>query len=141
MILLGDVGGLGPRSKNALVGGFAGLAGLLGAAVTAGVVALGSPAVADDSVTVHGTAFPSPDTAQLSLVGCADLYQRTDEELRPYISLGKSPVGSRSLGYDLTGGNAIGSLHRVDSMAATTVASLDVRAPEGATGVAYAGYQ
>jgi hypothetical protein len=123
------------------VGGFAGSAGLLGAALAAGVIALGSPAVADDSVTVHGTAFPSPSTAQLSMVGCADLYQRSAEQLRPFISLGNSPAGQRSLGYDLAGGNAVGSLHLVSSMASTTVASLDVKAPDGSTGVAYAGYQ
>jgi hypothetical protein len=123
------------------VGGFAGFTGLLGAALAASVVAFGAPAAADDSVTVRGTDFPTPTTAQLSLVGCADLYQRSDEALQPYISLGSSPAGRRSLGYDLSGGNAVGSLHMVDSMATTTVASLDVKAPDGSTGVAYAGYQ
>ncbi len=41
-----------------------------------------APSYADGTVTVQGTAFPDPARANLSFVGCADLYQRTDERLR-----------------------------------------------------------
>lgn len=118
----------------------------MAAAVAAvGTVALGSiaPAYADDTVTVQGTAFPDPARAQLSLVGCADLYQRTDEALLPMVGLGPgaAPAGSRSLGFDLAGGNAVGALFTVDSMLSTSTASLAVNAVGRSTGVAYAGYQ
>ena len=116
------------------MGGFrAGSAGVLVAAVAAvGPVVLGSiaPAYADDTVTVQGTAFPDPARAQLSLVGCDDLYQRTDEALVPMVGLGPgaAPSGSRSLGFDLAGGNAVGALFTVDSMLTTSTASLAVNA-------------
>jgi hypothetical protein len=102
-----------------------------------------APALADSTVVVHGMAFPTGRAAQLSFVGCQNAYDRTDEALQPYIGIGpgQAPAGRRSLGYDLAGGNAIGSLHYVDSMAATTVAGMSVNAADGASGVAYAGYQ
>lgn len=102
-----------------------------------------APAFADATVVVHGTAFPSGRAAQLSFVGCQDPYQRVAEEPVPTIGVGpgQAPAGVRSLGYDLAGGNAVGSLHYVDSMAATTVAGMSVSAAEGASGVTYAGYQ
>ena len=55
----------------------------------------------------------------------------------------KGLLGRRWLvmGYDLGGGNAVGSLHYVDSMIGTTTAALSVHAAEGADGVAYAGFQ
>lgn len=113
----------------------------LGAAVVA-LIPL-APAMADDTVVVHGTTFPSGRAAQLSFVGCDDPYVRAPEQPQPYVGLGPGavPSGTRSLGYDLAGGNAIGSLHYVDSVLATTVVGLSVTAPEGASGVAYAGYQ
>jgi hypothetical protein len=119
---------------------------LLVAVVAAvGTAALGAaaPAYADDTVTVQGTAFPDPARAQLSLVGCGDLYQRAAEPLVPRIGLGPgaAPDGSRSLGFDLAGGNAVGALYTVDSMLSTTTASLAVNAVGRSTGVAYAGYQ
>jgi len=129
------------------VGGFrAASAGVVAAAVAVvGSLAVGSMTVAhaDDTVTVQGTAFPDPARAQLSLVGCADLYQRTDEALRPRVGLGPgaAPAGSRSLGFDLAGGNAVGALFTVDSMLSTGTASLAVNAEGRSTGVAYAGYQ
>jgi hypothetical protein len=107
------------------------LARVLGVAVAASVVALAAPAHADDQVTVRGTDFPDRVTATLSFVGCSAVYDRTSESLQPYISRGQAPLGTRSLG----------SLHVVGSMTATTTASLQVHAPTGATGVAYAGYQ
>ena len=118
--------------------------GAAAAALTAfgAVVGLAAPSYADDTVTVQGTAFPDPARANLSFVGCADLYQRTDEALAPTIGVGPgaAPSGTRSLGWDLAGGNAVGALFPVDSM------RHDDGEPGGnsagrATGVAYAGYQ
>jgi hypothetical protein len=110
-----------------------------------GAVGLGAvvPAYADDTVTVQGTAFPDPARAQLSLVGCGDLYQRAAEPLTPMVGLGPgaAPSGSRSLGFDLSGGNAVGALFTVDSMLTTGTASLAVNAAGRSTGVAFAGYQ
>ena len=108
------------------------------------MVSLGQlPALADDTVTVHGTAFPNERAAQLTLVGCESLYQRSTELLQPFISRGpgRPGMGTRSLKYDLAGGNAIGTLSYVDSMAGTSAAGLQVYARPGAQGVAYAGYQ
>jgi hypothetical protein len=102
-----------------------------------------APALADSTVVVHGMSFPTGRAAQHSFVGCQNPNDRATEQLQPYVGIGpgQAPAGKRSLGYDLAGGNAIGSLHYVDSMAATTVAEMSVDAPEGAAGVAYAGYQ
>jgi hypothetical protein len=103
---------------------------------------LGAAAYADSTVTVRGTDFPSGIEAQLSFVGCENPFQRTIEALRPTIGYGPgtAPAGERSLGWDLGGGNAIGSLHYVASMADTTVASLSVQPDGHASGVAFAGY-
>ncbi len=119
-----------------------GSAGIV-AAVTLGVVGLAAPSYADDTVVVQGTAFPDPARASLSFVGCADLYQRTDEALAPSVGRGPgaAPTGERSLGFDLAGGNAVGALFSVDSVLGTTTASIAVNAAGRATGVAYAGYQ
>jgi hypothetical protein len=111
---------------------------------TAAAVTLGLPssAQADDTVVVRGTAFPD-DRAQLAYVGCTDLLERDEQAVQPYIGRGpgQAAAGSRSLGYDLAGGTAIGSQHAVSSMVATTTASLSVFAPGGAQGLAVAGYQ
>lgn len=114
---------------------------VLGAAVVA-LLPL-APAHADSTVTVQGTAFPSGRAAQLSFVGCDNPYVRAPEQPQPYVGIGpgQAPAGTRSLGYDATGGNAIGSVHYVDSMKATTVAGMSVSAPNGSAGVTYAGYQ
>lgn len=130
-------------SKNAEVGRFR-AAGLAAAAVTAlGVVGLAAPSYADGTVTVQGTDFPDPAHADLSFVGCGDLYQRTNEPLAPMIGLGPgdAPSGTRSLGWDLAGGNAVGAVFPVSSVLTTTTAGLEVNAATHATGVAYAGYQ
>jgi hypothetical protein len=126
------------------VGGFrAGSAGLLAALTTFGVAGLAAPSYADSTVTVQGTSFPDPARANLSFVGCDDLYRRTDEALAPTVGVGPgtAPSGTRSLGWDLTGGNAVGALFPVDSMLSTQTASIAVNAAGRATGVAYAGYQ
>lgn len=120
-----------------------------GAALLTGVAIAGlcgAPATADSGVTVRGDDFPASRTAQLSMVGCDSLYTRSNEPLQPYVSRGvgapaASAMGQRSLKYDLAGGNAVGALYYVDSMLATSTASLAAAAPAGATGVAYAGYQ
>ncbi|GAA4376297.1 hypothetical protein [Nocardioides caricicola] len=114
---------------------------VLGAAVVA-MLPL-APALADSTVVVHGTAFPSGRAAQLSFVGCDDPYLRAPEQPQPYVGIGpdQAPAGTRSLGYDAAGGNAVGSVHYVDSMLRTTVAGMSVHAPDGASGVTYAGYQ
>lgn len=111
-----------------------------GAAVAA--LLWSAPATADDTVTVRGTDFPSGVRAQLSFVGCENPFLRTVEPLEPTIGVGpgKAPAGERSLGWDLSGGNAIGSLHYVASMADTSVASLAVQSEQRAAGVAFAGY-
>jgi hypothetical protein len=77
-----------------------------------------------------------------SFVGCSDLYQRTDEPLAPTIGVGPgtAPSGTRSLGWDLAGGNAVGAMFPVDSMLRTS-ASMAVNSVGRGTGVAYAGYQ
>src|SRR3954447_10523534 len=112
-------------------------------AATAMALVPASDARADGTVVVHGLAFPEGRDAQLSFVGCDALYQRSDEPVQAYIGRGRvaPPAGERSLGYDLRGGNAIGALYYVSSMAGTTAAGLSVSAPSGASGVAYAGYQ
>ncbi|MCW2795501.1 hypothetical protein [Nocardioides sp.] len=111
-----------------------------GAAVAALICC--APASADTTITVRGTDFPSGIEAQLSFVGCENPFLRTTEPLAPTIGYGPgtAPAGQRSLGWDLAGGNAIGSLHYVASMAGTTVAALSVHAEARADGVAFAGY-
>lgn len=129
-------------SKNLEVGGFRSASAGVAALAAFGAVGLAAPSYADSTVTVQGTAFPDPARANLSFVGCADLYQRTDELLAPTIGMGPgaAPSGSRSVGWDLAGGNAVGAMFPVDSMVGTA-ASLAVNAAGRATGVAYAGYQ
>jgi hypothetical protein len=120
-------------------------AGRLGLAAAAAFVVVGAaaPSYADDTVVVQGTAFPDPARVSLSFVGCDDLYHRTDEPLVPHVGRGpgEAPAGLRSLGFDLTGGNAVGALFTVDSVLSTRTASLAVNAVARAEGVAYAGYQ
>lgn len=118
------------------------VSGIVSSMVVAAVLGC-APALADSTVTVRGTAFPQGREAALSFVGCSSLYDRTNEIPRPFVSLGPGtpPTGTRSLGYDLAGGNAIGSLHYVSSLAHTTVAGLSVYADQAASGVAYVGYQ
>ncbi len=107
------------------------------------------PAAADDTVVIRGTHFPDSRAAQLTLVGCDSLYERGTEFLQPYVSRGPGtegertnvPLGKRALKYDLAGGNALGTLSYVDSMASTATAGLQFYSRPGAQGVAYAGFQ
>jgi hypothetical protein len=124
-------------------GARAGRLGLAAAAAAFVVVGAAAPAYADGTVVVQGTAFPDPARVSLSFVGCDDLYDRTDEPLAPRVGRGPgaAPAGLRSLGFDLTGGNAVGALFTVDSVLSTRTASLAVNAVGRAVGVAYAGYQ
>lgn len=123
------------RVATVTAGGALGVLGVLVPAQASGA--------ADEQITIRGAGFPETRTAQLSLVGCDSLYDRGEEVLAPFIGRGpgRAPMGERSLGYDLAGGNAVGSLHYVDSMATTTTAALSVHAAGGADGVAYAGFQ
>lgn len=100
-----------------------------------------APAKADSTVVVRGLDFPEGSTTGLSITGCAGIFDRAAEPIATYLSRSPdAPAGTRSLKYDLGGGNAVGSQHQVGSMAATTVAGLSLHAAEGASGVAYAGY-
>ncbi len=114
----------------------------MAALTSVGVVAAALPAYAD-RVVVQGTAFPDPARTNLSFVGCDDLYQRGDEPVRPTVDRGpgEAPLGTRSLGFDLGGGNAVGALFTVASVLGTSTASVAVNAAGQARGVAYAGYQ
>jgi hypothetical protein len=109
-------------------------------AVTAAVLTA-APASADDTVVVRGLDFPAGLTG-LSIAGCPALFDRVAEPVSTYLSKSPdAPAGTRSLEYDLAGGNAVGAQHAVASMTTTSAAGLSVFAPEGADGVAYAGYR
>lgn len=121
------------------VGGF-------GIAATMVVSLVGMPAASaapssGQVVVVHGTELPSGG-AQLSFVGCGSLAARRSEQLRPYVGIGPAtpPLGTRSLGYDLAGGDAVGALAWVPRIASAAATSISVYAPDGTTGVAYAGF-
>jgi len=111
------------------------------AVVAAGTLP-GAQASGDSTVVVRGAALPSGARAQLNLVGCDSVFGRTSERVVPTIgAVPGRPGNKRSLGFDLLGGNAIGSVSYVDQVAATTVAGMSVHADAGTTGVAYVGYQ
>jgi hypothetical protein len=112
---------------------------MMGGAAVAAALSV-SPAYADSQVVVRGLSFPADSATKLSIVGCEGVYDRRPEPIATYLSRG-GPAGTRSFKYDLAGGNAVGSQSSVRSMAATTTAGLTVYAPNGSTGVAYAGYQ
>lgn len=92
---------------------------------------------------VHGTVMPLG--MQFSFVGCDNLVQRTAEPIQPTVALGPgtAPMGTRSLGYSLHGGNALGSLVYAQAVGSTT-ASIAVYPDAAGTdphdGVAYVGY-
>jgi hypothetical protein len=100
-----------------------------------------TPASADTTIVVRGLGFPSGGLTNLAITGCPGLFDRVAEPVTSYLSRGESPAGTRSLKYDLAGGNAVGSQQAVASMTGTSVAGLSVMAPGGTSGVAYAGYQ
>lgn len=108
--------------------------------VTAAVLQA-TPASADDTVVVRGLGFPAGGLTSLAITGCPGLFDRVAEPVTSYLSRGGSPVGTRSLKYDLAGGNAVGSQQAVASMTGDSVAGLSVQAPGGTSGVAYAGYR
>lgn len=113
-------------------------------AIASGIAAAtlhAAPASADDTVVVRGLGFPAGGLTSLAITGCPGLFDRVAEPVTSYLSKGVAPTGTRSLKYDLAGGNAVGSQQAVASMTGTTVAGLSVEAPSGTTGVAYAGYQ
>jgi hypothetical protein len=116
-------------------------AAVLLAAISAVLCAPLSPAAADDTVPVHGLAFPTSDT-YLTYFGCADLFHR--DSAPPRVRIGQveaTPTGLRSFGLLMPGaGTASGPVTRVDSVASTTVAGFSARADLGSTGVAYVWY-
>lgn len=103
----------------------------------------GASASSDSTTVVRGTAFPAGNRAQLTVVGCDDVFQRSAEPVRPQIGLatGAGATGERSLGFDTAGGSATGIVSYVESIADTSVAGVSVHAEGGTTGVAYVGYQ
>ncbi|MBB6627137.1 hypothetical protein H5V45_07365 [Nocardioides sp. KIGAM211] len=116
-------------------------AGLMVAAAVTAVAVQAAPAHADSTVVVRGLDF-SGGLTSLAITGCPGLFDRVAEPISTYLSKAADvPLGSRALKYDLAGGNAVGAQHAVASMTGTTVAGMSVQAPQGTTGVAYAGYQ
>lgn len=121
--------------------------GVMVAATTLVVMAAGTlpgaSASSDSTTVVRGTAFPAGNRAQLTVVGCDDVFQRSAEPVRPQIGLatGAGATGERSLGFDTAGGSATGIVSYVESIADTSVAGVSVHAEGGTTGVAYVGYQ
>ena len=100
-----------------------------------------SAARADTTVVVRGLGFAQDSATSLAIVGCEGLYATSGAPVATYLSPSPDgPAGSRALKYELGGGSAVGSQHRVGSLAATTVAGLSVTALQGTSGVAYAGY-
>ncbi len=100
-----------------------------------------APALADDTVTVPGLAFPAADT-YLTYFGCVDLYHADTRS--PQVRIGRDgdvPAGRRSFGLRMPGsGTASGPVRRVESVAGTTVAGFAARADQGGAGVAYVWY-
>lgn len=111
-----------------------------GSGIIAGPLESAQAEEAGDATVVHGLRFPLGSPVQLSWVGCTNLYDRAPETLAPRIST-DAALGERSVSYDLAGGNAVGTLAYVDSVARTGAVGLEVKTEPGATGVAYAVYQ
>lgn len=92
---------------------------------------------------VHGTVMPLG--MQFSYVGCQSLVSRTSQPLQPTVALGPGtpPLGTRSLGYALRPGSALGSLAYVPSVGTTpaSIAVYPAAAGSGPDGVAYVGYR
>ncbi len=114
---------------------------IIAAGGIAAVVLQAAPASADDTVVVHGVGFPADGLDGLAITGCSGIFDRLAEPVTSYLSHEPSALGTRSLRYDLAGGDAVGSQYAVTSMRGTTTAGLSVQAPDGTTGVAYAGYR
>ena len=110
------------------------------AAVTAALLHA-APASADE-VVVRGLGFAAGSPTSLVITGCPGIFDRSAEPIATYLSnRDGAPAGSRSLKYDLAGGNAVGPRYTTNSMAGTSVAGLSVFAAGGSSGVAYAGYR
>ncbi len=124
------------------------LAGGLTAAVTGGAAVAAVPTTRTaptqhSTVVVRGLAFPEGRAMRLGLVGCDNVYERVAESPQAMIGAGpgSAPAGERVLRYDLVGGNALGPLSYVSSVALTQSAGLTAYAEQGTTGVVWAGYQ
>jgi hypothetical protein len=108
------------------------------AALTAALSVPLAPALADSTVVVPGLAFPSADT-YLTYFGCVDLYHADTRSPQVRIERGGvAPAGVRSFDLRMPGtGTASGPVHRVESVADTTVAGFSARSEAGGAGVAY----
>lgn len=114
---------------------------ILTGAVVAAVLPL-SAAHADSTVVVRGIGFAADSSTTLAVMGCDSMYDGPGAAVATYLSPSPDgPAGTRALKYDLAGGTAVGSQHRVSSMTGTTVAGASVLAPDGTSGVAYAALQ
>ncbi|WP_157520015.1 hypothetical protein [Nocardioides dokdonensis] len=118
-------------------------AGAVAAPAAPAPVAAGAGAEGSGTVVVRGLAFPEGRAMRLGFVGCQNIYDRAPETPQAMIGVGPgaAPAGERSLRYDLAGGNAVGALSFVSSVALTESAGLTAYAADGTTGVVYAGYQ
>lgn len=97
-------------------------------------------ALADDTVVVAGTTFPTSST-YLTYFGCADLYHADTRgpEVVTYLDAA-APAGRRAADLRMPGaGTASGPVSLVGSVAAATSA-LSVKAPAGSSGVAWVWY-
>lgn len=111
-------------------------------AMTAALSVPLAPALADTTVVVPGLAFPDSGT-YLTWFGCTDLYHADTRspQIRIARDQGGAPAGARSFGVRMPGaGTASGPVHRVESVAGTTVAGFSARSDGGGAGVAYVWY-
>lgn len=135
--------GLGTGRTKWFRTGIATLALAASAAPLGAAHAAGGGDGATTTYVVHGTVMPLG--MQFSFVGCDSLVQRTPETLQPTVALGPGtpPLGTRSLGYSLKGGNALGSLAYVPAVGTTpvSIAVYPADAGDGPDGVAYVGYR
>ena len=117
--------------------------GTSGGAASAAVPTTRTAPTQQSTVVVRGLAFPEGRAMRLGLVGCDNVYERVAESPQAMIGTGpgSAPAGERVLRYDLVGGNALGPLSYVSSVALTQSAGLTAYAEQGTTGVVWAGYQ
>ena len=114
---------------------------VLAGAVVVAVLPL-SAVSADSTVVVRGIGFAAGSSTSLAIMGCDAMYDSPGAAVATYLSPSPGgPAGTRALKYDLDGGTAVGSQHRVASMTGTTVAGASVLAADGTSGVAYAAIQ
>ena len=135
------IAAIGAAACVVLASGAAG--GTSGGAASAAVPTTRTAPTQQSTVVVRGLAFPEGRAMRLGLVGCDNVYERVAESPQAMIGTGPggAPAGERVLRYDLVGGNALGPLSYVSSVALTQSAGLTAYAEQGTTGVVWAGYQ